>query len=71
MDNKLLLYINTMKYLKPSQGFYRITNKFKREIYKRKFLKIIAPIEINVSDKVDFLVPVLDFDTDYLNRFDL
>lgn len=71
MDNKLLLYINTIKYLKPSQGFYRVTNKFKREIYKRKIFKIIAPIKINVSDKVNFLVPVLDFDADYLNRFDL
>ncbi|KJS49020.1 alginate lyase family protein [Desulfosporosinus sp. BICA1-9] len=69
MDKKIILYINTIKYLKPSQIFYRVTNRVKRELYKRKLLKV--HISNNMKVKVDFgyFIPELDFDMEYLDRF--
>ena len=71
MENKLILFLNTIKYLKPSQVFYRISNKLKRELYSRKILRIKAPKKININDKKNFLIPRLDFDIQYLNRFNI
>lgn len=71
MDNKLILFMNTIKYLKPSQGLYRVRNRVKRELYKRKILRINTLSEIKVTEKVNFLIPSLDFDSKYLSRFDL
>ncbi|WP_207636409.1 heparinase II/III family protein [Alkaliphilus metalliredigens] len=63
--------MNTIKYLKPSQGVYRLTNRLKRELYKRKILVINTPSEIKAIKKAKFLIPSLDFDSEYLNRFDI
>jgi uncharacterized heparinase superfamily protein len=71
MENKVILYINTIKYLKPSQVVYRVTNKIKRELYKRKILKIHTPKIIKTNDKMNFEIPNLDFNSEYLGRFDL
>lgn len=70
MDNKLILFMNTIKYLKPSQGLYRVTNRVKRELYKRKILRINTPSGIKAIEKTNFLIPSLDFNSDYLSRFD-
>jgi uncharacterized heparinase superfamily protein len=71
MDNKIKLYINTIKYLKSSQIFYRVSNKFKRELYKRKMFSIRIPEKVKINDRFDYLIPELDFNRDYLDRFDL
>jgi uncharacterized heparinase superfamily protein len=71
MDNKLILFMNTIKYLKPSQGLYRVRNRVKRELYNRKILRINIPNEIKEKENANFLIPSLDFDIEYLNRFDL
>lgn len=70
MDNKLILFMNTIRYLKPSQGLYRVINRVKRELYKRKFLRINTPSGIKATEKANFLIPSLDFNSDYLSRFD-
>lgn len=71
MDNKITLYINTIKYLKPSQIYYRVFNRLKRELYKRKLLSVKLPNEIKVREGYDYIIPELDFDKDYLDRFDI
>jgi len=70
MDNKLILFMNTIKYLKPSQGLYRVTNRVKRELYKRKVLRIHTPSGVKVTEKANFLITSLDFNSEYLSRFD-
>lgn len=71
MDNKVILFFNTIKYLKPSQVLYRLTNRVRRELYKFKILRIKTPSGVIVTEKFDFLVPILDFNRDYLSRFDI
>lgn len=71
MDNKITLFINTVKYLKPSQIYYRVSNRLKRELYKRKLISVEAPNEINVRVGCDYIIPELDFDKEYLDRFDV
>lgn len=70
MDNKLMLFLNTIKYLKPSQGVYRVTNRVKRELYKRNVLTINKTSQISTSNDSDFLIPSLDFNSEYLSRFE-
>lgn len=70
MNNKITLYRNTIKYLKTSQIYYRISNRVKRELYKRKLLNIRIAENIKLKKKLDLLIPVLDFNTEYLKKFD-
>lgn len=69
MDNKIKLYINTTRYLKPSQIYYRVLNRVKRQLYIRKLLKIRVPSELKLKKSFEYLIPELDFDQDYLNNF--
>lgn len=71
MDNKLILFINTVKYLKPSQVVYRVFNRLKRKMYRYKILKINILSKFDVNIQNDFLIPGLDFEKEYLTRFDL
>jgi hypothetical protein len=71
MDNKITLYINTIKYLKPSQIYYRLSNRMKRNIYKSNLMSVNIPKVLNVEHDYMFLIPELDFDKDYLSRFDV
>lgn len=71
MDNKILLFINTVKYLKPSQVYYRVSNKFKRELYKRKLISVKLPNKVKVREGSDFIIPEIDFDHDFLKRFNI
>jgi hypothetical protein len=71
MDSKITLFIHTVKYLKFSQIFYRVSNRFKRELYTRKLLSLTIPNKIKVSQDYDYIIPELDFDKDYLDRFDI
>ncbi|MBT2689217.1 alginate lyase family protein [Bacillus sp. ISL-47] len=71
MENKSTLYINTIKYLKPSQIFYRLFNRLKRELYKRKLLSINEPPELTIEEGFNYIIPELDFNKDYLDRFDI
>ena len=71
MNNKVLLYINTVKYLRPSQIFYRPINRIKRRLYKKNFIRVHVPDNISVNDTCDYLIPELDFGQDYLARFNL
>lgn len=70
MDNKIILYINTIKYLKPAQIYYRLSNRLKRELYKKKLLTVQMPYELKVKDASNYLIPELDFSKEYLDRFD-
>jgi len=69
MGGKIKLYLNTVKYLKPSQIYYRIFNRMKRELYKREFIKLQVPGDLKVEDSSDYLIPELDFDINYLGKF--
>lgn len=69
MDTKIQLYINTVKYLKLSQIYYRLKNRLNRQLYRRKLKSIRAPKNLTVNLEVDFLIPELDFDKEYLDRF--
>lgn len=71
MENKITLYINTLKYLKPTQIYYRVFNRLKRELYKRKLLSVKIPEKIKVMEGSNYIIPELDFDIDYLNRFEI
>ncbi|MCU1807123.1 heparinase II/III family protein [Cytobacillus firmus] len=71
MDNKVTLFINTVKYLKPSQIYYRVSNRLKRELYKRKLLSVKAPNNIKVRGGYDYIIPEIDFNNEYLDRFDI
>lgn len=66
--SKILLYINTIKYLKLIQILYQIWNRLpgkeRRKIKngdRKRNTKRIMPISI--------LIPILDFDEEYLSRF--
>lgn len=67
---KLLLYFNTIKYLKPSQILYRIWRPMRR-LQIREHLRsnkgIVPPFEHLKS----FVLPELDFDPEYLKRFNV
>jgi hypothetical protein len=69
MFNKFILLINTAMHLKPSQIVYRVINKIKRRLYKLKLLKIHIPLDIKTIDEFEFIIPYLDFDKEFLNRF--
>lgn len=71
MDNKITLYMNTIKYLKPSQIYYRISNRVKRKMYAKKLLKVQIPKDIIIKNNLDLLIPELDFNQEYLDKFDL
>lgn len=71
MDNKITLYVNTIKYLKPTQIYYRLSNRLKRELYKKRLLSVKIPNQLKVNDIYDYLIPELDFNKDYLSRFDI
>ncbi|PTL37910.1 heparinase II/III family protein [Alkalicoccus saliphilus] len=70
MNENIKLYVNTIKYLKPSQIYYRINNRVKRELYKKNILKIQAPRSLNVKRKNEYLIHSMDYDPAYLKRFD-
>lgn len=70
MFNKINLYINTIKYLKASQLYYRLVNRLKRKLYKINIIEVHTPIYIEVRTDSDFLIPELDFSQEYLCRFD-
>ncbi|RKD76301.1 putative heparinase superfamily protein [Sinobaca qinghaiensis] len=70
MDNKITLYINTIKHLKSSQIYYRLSNRLKREMYKKNLLAVKVPKELKTQDSYDYLLPELDFSKEYLERFD-
>lgn len=71
MDNKVMLLLNTVKYLKPSQAFYRAKNIIKKNLYKNKLIKVKVPENIKIIKEKKFLVSTLDFDLDYLDRFNI
>jgi hypothetical protein len=67
----MTLYINTIKYLKPSQIYYRVFNRVKRELYKRKLLSVNIPGELKVCEDCNYIIPELDFNINYLDRFNI
>lgn len=71
MHNKIILFLNTVKYLKASQVYYRVCNRLKRNIYKRGYMRIKAPAEIKISNIGNYTIPEIDFNKDYLDRFDI
>jgi hypothetical protein len=71
MYNKIKLYLNTIKYLKISQIFYRLSNRFKRELFKREILSVTIPNELKVMNDLNYIIPELDFNKDYLDRFEI
>lgn len=71
MINKIKLYINTIKYLKPLQIFYRPIKIVKRLLYNKGLLKIKTTNKFCINDSCSYLIPELDFDEEYLSRFEL
>lgn len=71
MFHKIRLYLNTVKYLKPLQIYYRPINRIKRKLYNTSFIKVNVPKGIIVSEDKNFLILDLDFNTNYLNRFNI
>lgn len=71
LDNKIKLYINTIKYLKSSQIYFRLLSRVKREMYKRKLITIKIPNDLKVKHNIEFIIPELDFNQNYLDRFDV
>ncbi|WP_313238097.1 alginate lyase family protein [Sporosarcina ureae] len=71
MDNKIVLFVNTVKYLKPSQVFYRVRNRLNRALYKKDFMRLKAPKKITVSVLSNYIIPEIDYNKDYLDRFDI
>lgn len=71
MVSKVKLYVNTIKYLKTSQIYFRVVNRVKRELYKRKLMTIKGLSDLRVDLNIDVMVPELDFDQEYLKRFDI
>jgi len=71
MGNKITLYLNTLRYLKPLQIYYRLTNRLKRELYKRKILTFRVPNNLKIGENFNYLIPALDFDIEYIERFDI
>ncbi|QNU66806.1 alginate lyase family protein [Ruminiclostridium herbifermentans] len=76
MNNKIELYINTIKYLKPSQMYHRVINRFNRKFNKWKQPIFNTPVEIKLQTDINsdinfFLIPEIEFDKEYLARFDI
>ncbi|MFS0864579.1 heparinase II/III family protein [Fredinandcohnia sp. 179-A 10B2 NHS] len=73
MKKKLVLYYNTIKYLKPKQVYYRLFNRFKRELYKRNLVTIKLKLNDTKKNKKQgtFIIPELDFNESYLERFNI
>lgn len=71
MNSNMILYINTIKYLKLSQIYSRLSNRIKRELYKKKLIGMQASDRLKVQYETNFLISELDFNQDYLNRFEL
>lgn len=69
MFDKYKLYVNTIKYMKLSQVFYRVKKIIKKRINRStNFLKGEIP-QINVSTQ--YVIPELDFDNSYLSRYNV
>ena len=71
MKKEIKLYIDTVKYLKPSQMYYRPINRIKRKLYSTNLIKSNIRNNLKVNDDIVFLIPELDYAQDYLNRFDI
>lgn len=71
MNRKVKLYLDTVKYLKPSQIYYRPIIRIKRKLYKANLIKCNPPSNLKINDGKSFLITELDYDQDYLNRFDI
>ncbi|WP_147802799.1 heparinase II/III family protein [Alkalicoccus halolimnae] len=69
MASRIKLYINTIKYLKPSQILYRIKNKVHRELYKKDLFKIKVPDKVPVNENHNYLLRELEFNEEYLAKF--
>lgn len=77
--NKILLYINTIKYLKFTQIIYQILNRLpgrrKEKLRKRimqQSMKRMGKVKSRPSlSRVCILIPELDFDSDYLSRYNV
>ncbi|MCM1048324.1 MAG: heparinase II/III family protein [Clostridiales bacterium] len=66
--NRILLYINTIKYLKFTQIIYQVRNRLLGR-RKEKLRKRIMRESAEGLIPVDILIPELDFDRDYLSRY--
>lgn len=68
MLHKTILYLKTIRYLKPSQIYYRVA---------RRLARLIFPIPKPISSSVPsyrlgkYLIPELDFSSTYLSRFNV
>ncbi len=69
MKNKIELFLNTIIYLKPSQVYYRLLHKLIRQLYARKLLSVKIPDNLQGVDENSYLIPELDFNQEYLDRF--
>lgn len=60
---KLLLYINTIRFMKPSQIYYRLRKKLRRPCSLG-----VVPVAVSFDGPI-FPIPALDFDSVFLTRF--
>lgn len=69
MNNKINLYFNTIKYLKPSQMYFRVSNKVKRKLYEKNLISVKIPNSLVCNNGYDFTIPELDYEHEYMSRF--
>lgn len=66
--DKISLYWNTVKFLKPVQIKHQIKNRVYRS-RKKKLLDGIKKLHVPDIQKFNIVIPELDFDKEYLHRF--
>lgn len=66
--NRILLYINTVKYLRPVQIQHQILNRLRRR-RKEKLLGQVMKLHASQIGRLKILIPILDYDKAYVSRF--
>lgn len=66
---KILLYINTIRYLKPTQIWHQSLNRLSGTRRKKHLMKQVMKLGVKHAVPIQILIPGLDFDPAYLMRF--
>lgn len=67
--DKVLLYMNTIRYLKAVQIRHQILNRLSGSRRKQKLLCQVRELQAPAFTPVNLLIPALDYDNTYLARF--
>lgn len=70
ITHRVWLYWNTVKFLKPVQIKYQIGNRIFK-LRKKKRLDIVKKVAVPCVQKINIVIPELDFAQEYLSRFNV